>query len=427
MQPSGATILMKHTINFLILLFALTAGVNTTVFAGGLYITEFGQPSMGTSGAGFSILAEDASTGIGNPAGIFQLENDSEWMVTGLYVVPSTKFRAESGTTIPGNDGGDAGVSAVGASMFHARKLSDKWALGVGLNSISAAAMDYEAGFVGRHWLDEIELLTVTATANIAYKVNDTFAVAIGIPMMFGTLDMDVAIPPLIGPVTPDRDGLARVSDGTDFSATLSGAMYWELSSRTRMSLTYLAENELKFGSDVNITLPGIGSGVTVDDISADVEIPFAQALVLSAAHDISDQTTLLATVGWEGWSTLDEVLISTSMGGVPLTYDWDDTYKLALGMRHRSNGPWTYYTGVAYDSDPTNADKRSADLPIDRQWRLSLGASYQLESGKTVNGSLTWVDMGDARIENSNGGGMVVGEYSTNRILFAGFSVNWH
>jgi long-chain fatty acid transport protein len=426
-QPPGVTILVKHTICFLILLFVLTPGVNTTVFAGGIYITEFGQPSMGTSGAGWSILAEDASTGVGNPAGIFQLENDSEWMVSGLYVSPSTKFRAEPGTTIPGNDGGDAGVSAVGGSVFHARKLSDKWALGLGINSISAAAMDYEAGFVGRHWLDEIELLTVTASANVAYKVNDNFAVAVGLPMMFGSLDMDVAIPPLMGPVTPERDGLAQVSDGSDFSATLALGIYWELDSKTELSLTYLGENELKFGSDVAITLPGMGSGVMMDDISADVEIPFARALILSAAHDISDRTTLLATWHWEDWSTLDEVLISTSMGGVPLTYDWDDTYKLALGMRHRGSGPWTYYTGVAYDTDPTSADNRSADLPIDRQWRLSFGASYKLPSGKTVNGSLTYADYGDARIENMNGGGTVIGEYSTNRILFAGFSVNWH
>ena len=70
-------------------------------FAGGLYITEFGQPSMGTSGAGWSVLAQDASTGVSNPGGIFQLENDSEWMVAGMYVAPSSKFRSETGTTIP--------------------------------------------------------------------------------------------------------------------------------------------------------------------------------------------------------------------------------------------------------------------------------------------------------------------------------------
>jgi len=92
----------------------LAVFVASPAFGGGLYISEFGQPSMGLSGAGWNVLAEDASTGVANPAGIFWLDSDSEWMVAGMYVAPSMKFRAEEGTTVPGNDGGDAGVSAIG-------------------------------------------------------------------------------------------------------------------------------------------------------------------------------------------------------------------------------------------------------------------------------------------------------------------------
>ena len=409
-----------------IIALGLACMTSAPAFGGGLYITEFGQPGMGMSGAGWNVLAEDASTGAGNPAGIFWLENDSEWMVTGMYVTPSMKFRAEEGTTVPGNNGGDAGVSAIGGSLFHTRKLSDKWALGFGVNSISAASIDYDEGFVGRYWAERVELLTITATASVAYKVNDSFAVSVGVPMMFGSLDLDVAIPPLLGSPTPDRDGLAKISDGTDFSATFSLGLYWQSDEKTRWAVTYLDENKLDFGGDLEITLPGAGGGTTISDVNVNLEMPFARALVVSAAREISDRTTLLATVGWEDWSTLDKLLISTDRVGGQLSYDWEDTWKFALGLRRRGNGPWTYYTGVAYDTSPTSADKRTADLPIDRQWRLSFGASYTLESGKTLNGSLTYADFGKARIDNSNGGGVVVGEYSTNRIIFAGFSVNW-
>jgi long-chain fatty acid transport protein len=394
--------------------------------AGGLYITEFGQPSMGTSGAGATILAEDASTGVANPAGIFLLESDSEWMVNTMVVAPSAKFRAEAGTTIPGNDGGDAGVSAVGGSLFHARKLSDQWALGAGINSVSAAALDYDDGFVGRHWVDEIELLTITATVNLAYRINEAFSVAVGIPMMFGKLDMDVAIPPLVGPATPDRDGLARISDGNDFSATISLAAMWQVNERLRLGLTYLGENELTFDGDLEITLPGLGGGTTIGDIGVDVEIPFAQAVIFSAAQDLGDRLTMLASVHWEDWSTIDNLLISTTAGGGALPRDWDETWKFALGLRWRTGGAWTYYTGVAYDTDPTSADKRTADMPIDRQIRLSAGATYKFSERTTIGGALTYADYGDARIDNSNGGGTVVGEYSTNSIIFLGFNVNW-
>lgn len=400
--------------------------ISMPAFGGGLYISEFGQPGMGLSGAGWNVLAEDASTGIGNPAGIFWLESDSQWMVTGMYVAPSMKFRTEEGTTIPGNDGGNAGVSAIGGSVFHARKLSDKWALGFGLNSISAAAIEYDDGFVGRYWAEQVELLTITATANVAYKINNSLALSFGIPMMFGSLDMDVAVPPLLGPSIPDRDGQAKISNGSDFSATFSLGLYWQSDEKTRWALTYLGENTLNFDSDLELTLPGAGGGTTIDDINANLKIPFPQAVAGSIARDISDRTTLLATVGWEDWSTFDKVLISTSDRDGELDRDWEDTWKFALGLRIRGNGPWKYYTGVAYDTSPTSAYKRTADMPIDRQVRLSFGTSYKLESGKVLNGSLTYADYGKGRIDNSIAGGTVVGEYTTNNIIFAAFGVNW-
>ena len=418
--------MLKRQVFTLIVLLAITLNAGNAL-AGGLYITEFGQPSMGASGAGWSVLAEDASTGVANTAGVFWLENDSEWMVTGIYVAPSMKFRAEAGTTVSGNDGGDAGVPIVGGSVFHARKLSDKWALGFGMNSISGASIDYDSGFVGRYWGDEVELLTVTATANLAYRVNEDLAVFFGLPMMFGRLNMDVAVPPLSGPADPSRDGRALIEDGNDFSATVSAGLYWEVNPDTRIGMVYLGENELDFEGDLSIELPGLGGGTTIGDIEADVNFPFAQAVSVALARDLGDRTTLLATVQWEDWSTMDDVLITTNRGGVPISYDWDDTWKFALGVRRRGNGPWTYYTGVAYDTDPTDASKRTADMPIDRQVRLSFGASYELDSGRTINGSLTYGDFGDARVENSNAGGTVIGEYSTNRFIFAGFSVTWH
>ena len=83
------------------LIFALALTVSAPALGGGLYISEFGQPGMGLSGAGWNVLAEDASTGIANAAGIFWLDDDSEWMVTGLYVTPSMKFRSEKAPRCP--------------------------------------------------------------------------------------------------------------------------------------------------------------------------------------------------------------------------------------------------------------------------------------------------------------------------------------
>ncbi len=83
-------------------------------------------------------------------------------------------------------------------------------------------------------------------------------------------------------------------------------------------------------------------------------------------------------------------------------------------------------HAGVAYDTDPADASKRTADMPIDRQIRLSGGATYTYAGGSSLGGVLTFADYGDARIDNGGAWGQVVGEYDKNRILFMGINYAW-
>jgi long-chain fatty acid transport protein len=307
--------------------------------------------------------------------------------------------------------------------------VSEKWGFGVALNSISGAALDYENhdDFVGRYWAQKIDLLTITVAPSIAFRISDKVAVSFGVPIVLGNIEMDVAIP---APTADGIEGLAEISDGEDIVVGGTLGLLWDVSERSRIGLTYVSEVEFDFDSDLKLTLPG--GGATLDDIDTRIEIPLAQTIRLSASHDISDKTTLLATLAWEDWSALDSLLISTDAGGGALVRNWDDTWRYALGARFRTDGRWTWYTGVAYDTDPASDATRTADMPIDRQIRVSGGATFDKSDKVTLGGALTYIDLGDGGIDN---GGIrpvsgtpwtVQGEYDTNRILFVGFNLNW-
>jgi long-chain fatty acid transport protein len=392
------------------------------VAAGGLYIFEFGHPLQGASNAGEGAIAQDASTTASNAAGIMMLD-ESEWMVTGMGIYSKIEFEQEAGTTVSGNNGGDAGSLAPGGSLFYANPFSEKFGFGFAFYALSGAVMDYDDGFVGRYWAEEVELLIIAAMPSLAWRVNDQWTVSVGLPVAFGSLNMDVAIPPLMG---MGPDGQARISDGKDYVFNISAGVLWEVSDKSRLGLAYFGELEFDFDSDVEITLP-VGGGTTLPQVSADVSLPLVQTLRLSGSSDIGDNLTLLATVAWEDWSSFDSVFINVADGpSGELTRDWDDTWHFALGMRWRTGGPWTYHAGVGYDTDPTDASKRTADMPIDRQIRLSGGATYTFASGNSLGGVLTFADYGDGRIENGGNWGQVVGEYDTNRIWFFGINYNW-
>jgi long-subunit fatty acid transport protein len=71
--------------------------ITTTAFAGGLYLSEFGTPSMGVAGAGSQAVASDASTAWHNPAGMTRLDG-KQLMFTGGVLKAMVKFDRDSDT-----------------------------------------------------------------------------------------------------------------------------------------------------------------------------------------------------------------------------------------------------------------------------------------------------------------------------------------
>jgi len=56
----------------------------------------------------------------------------------------------------------------------------------------------------------------------------------------------------------------------------------------------------------------------------------------------------------------------------------------------------------------------------------LSLGTNFAFQNGVKLGGVLTYADYGKAKINNGGPWGNVVGEYSTNRIIFLGANVGF-
>ncbi len=79
--------------------------------AGGLYLSSFGTPSMGTASAGANAVAHDASTAFQNPAGMTRL--DDHELVIGLAPgFSKVEFRQSDDTPTAGSNGATRGASS---------------------------------------------------------------------------------------------------------------------------------------------------------------------------------------------------------------------------------------------------------------------------------------------------------------------------
>ena len=157
--------------------------------------------------------------------------------------------------------------------------------------------------------------------------------------------------------------------------------------------------------------------------MNSKLEVLLPQFVEIGLYHEVNDEFALLATVDWEDWSQFDEIPLSVSTGqSGAIPTGWDDTYKLAGGIHYRPSEPWLLMTGFAYDFSPVNANSRTADMPIDRQLRYSVGAQYQWSKRLNIGGMIEYIDLGDAKI-NSN---TLQGDYKRNEMIYVGLNANW-
>jgi long-chain fatty acid transport protein len=389
------------------LILSLVVALAGPVWAGGLYLNEFGTPSMGTAGAGANAIANDAATSFHNPAGMTRL-NENQFMVSGGLLYADVKFDPASDTPYPGGDGGSAGSIAPLLGGFYVHNITEDLKLGVNLISITGSVLDYDEGWSGRYQCDEVTLLTVTLNPTIGYRINNWLSVGGGVNLMYGELELEVSAP-------PGLNGKAKI-DGDDVEVGFSLGTLFELSEQTRIGIVYLSEMKPNFSGDVEF------NGLVSNQIGVDTEITLPQFVKASVYHDLNDTFALVGKVGWEEWSAFENINLSTANGSNTLPRNWDDTWHFSGGLHYRLSEPWLLQVGIAYDTSPVDAKDRTADMPIDRQIRYALGAQYKLNEKVSLGGAFEVADYGDAGIDNS----LLKGKYKNNNIYFFGFNVNW-
>ena len=383
---------------------------STIVCGGGLYLNEFGTPVMGNAGAGSAAEASDASTAFHNPAGMTRLE-ERQFMISGGMGYAETRFDSDGSTGISGGNGGNAGGVFPYFGSHYVHPLNEDLRFGFSFFSLAGASLNYDSDWTGRYQNQKVDLLTMTAIPTLAYRVNEQLSVAAGPMIMYGMLDMDIAVNLIAS------DGQASL-DGDDIDVGYTLSALYELSDQTRFGVVYYSEMEVDLSGDLKTRGGPIGGM----NFSTDTTLPFAQMIRGSIYHELNEKWALVGSLGWEDWSTMDNVTISTGNGGASLPRNWSDTWHYSAGVHYRPDEKWVLRTGVAYDTNPVDATDRTADMPVDRQVRYAVGADYQWSESLTVGASFVYADYGSGKIKGST----LSGEYDKNDIYFLGLHANW-
>jgi len=310
--------------------------------AGGLYLSTFGDPSMGTASAGANAIAEDASTAHTNPAGMTRL--DDHGLLVGLAPgFTNIEFKADQQTPNGGGDGGNQGSFVPISSNSYVHKLTDRWRLGMSILSFAGAGLDPSDNWAGRFETTEITLFSLSFLPTVAVRVTDWLSVGAGAAVSYGILDMKVKAP---NPPVPGEPTL-RLKELDDWAVAPIASVLIEPTPELRFGVVYQGETE--FNLDGQIRAGGASPSI-------ELKLPLARAVRTSLYWDATDEIALVMNSGWEDWSTAKSLPISAANAGAAIPLKFRDTWYIGLGGYYQLNDK----TGIGRRLCPSIASGRS-------------------------------------------------------------------
>jgi long-chain fatty acid transport protein len=412
----------------------------SSVQAAGGYIYELGTPDLGTAAAGRAALAQDASTVLGNPAGMTRLEHSQ---VTGslFAILPSMQFDRGSGSIGRGGRGFNAGASIPSLSVVslpvpagsfsYVYSASPNVKLGVGLASAYGGGLNYGKEWVGRYYVQKAQSLSFTINPGAAYRVNPWLSIGGGVSVNYSLLSQTAAVNNLA-----DRlpDGRLKFK-ADDWRLGGNVGVLLEPSTRLRFGMTYRSSVNFSYEDRIKFTNVGPGLRRALERVGVlggetTLEQTAPQTAMASWYYAVTDQLALMGNFGWQNWKEYGEVDVTISSDTTrSATTDahFQDTWHQAIGLQYRLARPWLLSAGFAHDSAPVSKFHRTPTAPYDETFRYAAGLQYDWSDRVTVGAAYEFLDLGAAEIANLRRGplsGTLDGDYSSNHVHFIALNV---
>ena len=387
--------------------YALLASLTAMLTAGGAQAAAFALMEQNASGlgnayAGQAAAAEDASTIHFNPAGLVYVDG-RQWVLAGNLRLPATRFTNDGASSLSLGNGGDAGTTMFVPSAYLATDLTPEVKFGLGINTPFGLDIDYDAPWSGQTQAIASRIRTVNINPSLAWRVNPRLALGAGLNWQEIDAKLTRSLTaPAVTPATLKAD---------DASPGWNLGLIWDVDGFTRLGLAYR--------SGIAHRLRG-----KLDGVPARLDIDLPDSLSLSLWHRLNPRWEILADLTRSGWSSYDRLEILRAADGVPLLLNdenWEDAWRLALGVNYRHSREWTWRLGVAYDETPvTDAQHRTPRIPdADRTW-LAMGGQYRFGPHSAMDFGYAHVFVRDARIDHGENAVALRGNYQ-NRVDILG------
>ncbi len=359
---------------------------NNPVHAAAFALNDQGVTSLGNAYAGTSSIAEDASTGYYNPAGLPELKY-TQIVASGTYNYKHIKLydavaRNSLGTIITGTNPTNPSASMLVPAGHFAWKANEKLSLAVSVIEPFGLDIKYSPDSIARLMTTQGKITVIDISPTIGYKVNKCLNVGAGLDFVHtrSNFSSDVAW----ADSGPESLGFVNVTGDGSWSMGYHVGILVKPWKNNRMGLVYFSRLDPSFTSNVT-------SDQTLDfgtPTKASYNLKLPDRINYSLVQGVSKNFDVLSEVEWTHWSRLKYMQFNYNSTGAPgiQSFYFKNTWRVSLGGNYRASSQVVLKAGVGYDQSPVTNQYRSALMPDSDRYLLAVGAKFSLNQRITVD-----------------------------------------
>ena len=395
----------------------LAAGVAvaTLVVASQASAAAFYLQEQSVRGAGRAYSGEVADRGAAslwwNPAAIAGLETNE--IYGGIHLVQVDSQVNDTGSTLTRPVLAGGATTSVGGepraggpinngivpNFAGAFRVNDKLALGLTVAAPYNFTTDYNSRSWTRYDALKSNLKTIDVNGVVAYRVNDMLDLGVGVSGQYTDAELTSALPNL-SPLLADGSSSLKGEGNWDYGWNV-GAQF-HASPALTIGASY--RSEIKHDLDGKVVVSGLLGPLAAANVNTDgvAKITTPWMANLGARWQISDKTTLNASVSRIGWSEFDKIVVTYTGGGSVSEQNYKDTTTVAVGVDHVVNDKLTLRAGVQYDPTPTPDVGRTARVPDGDRMLYAIGATGQVTPTLKLDAAVSYISYKDTEIHRT-------------------------
>ncbi len=371
------------------------------------------------SQAGISASADSAATAGMNPAGMTRFDSrNMRFELLGFF--PDNTFEGQigGGPTFVSYDDSETIVPS-GNMVMPVR--DNLWfgftVLGSGFSE------DYGDNWLGRYFVQEYDLLYISAFPSLATKVNDKLSVAGSLAITYTSYEQDKAVPNVDDPL---NDGKLNI-DTDGFTVGFSVSALYETSDKTRFGLVYRSELDPSLDGDAKFSGLTPATEAILDaagllNANVDVTSRQPQAINVGMYHEFEGGGAFTFDAVWADFSEfkLSEVFVNGDQI-VENEAIYDDIYAFSVGYNWPVGDRWRVGLGAMVVDDMIEDENRTITLRLDSLRSAGVGFEWQWQDNRVVSGSLNYLSIDDAPVTSPDipGIGTITGRYTERETIW--------